>query len=77
MPADVWSLEGYQLTGPAEIRYLGRNWEHPVRVSQFVARSLCVGGWLRFLRKIDDPGAWYVTSYKTKADASAAMPEAG
>lgn len=67
---DAWVIDGYQLTGPAHIRFLEWRWQHPVRVSSFVVKNAGRGvGWFKFLRKIDRPTEWWVTHYKTRTAA--------
>lgn len=64
-PEAAQTPEGYCCEGTHTIV----RWRAGEGVTLFVARASMRGRpWLRFLRKIDRPG-WWVTAYKTKAEA--------
>lgn len=56
---DAYTCEGYTIT---RVRTIGMH--------RFIGRSALPGRpWLRFLEKIDHPGQWWVSAYKTKREA--------
>lgn len=69
---DIWTLEGYTLIGPAHVVRWSRFTDVTgplVLVVKYAGRGR---GWMRFGRKIEQPG-WHVTHYKTRDAAERGM----